>query len=93
LRKATISFVMSVCPSALNNVFCDHTTFTDISYMYISNNNSPFPSHVRDIVPSTHYIDTVQLLTTVRGIHRMTKGAGKGKRPIVGKITGKNSIQ
>jgi hypothetical protein len=61
--------------------------------MYISNSNSPIPSHVRDIVPSTHYIDTVQLQTTVRGRHRMTKGTGKGQRPIIEKITGKNSIQ
>jgi hypothetical protein len=27
------------------SVFFDHTTFIDISYMYISNSNSPFPSH------------------------------------------------
>jgi hypothetical protein len=73
--------------------FFYHSTFIDISYMYISNSNSPFPSHVRDIVLSTHYIDTVQLLTTVRGRHRMTKGEGKGKRPIIEKITGKNSMQ
>jgi hypothetical protein len=84
------SLVASCRPTT---TFFYRSTFIDISYMYISNSNSPFPSHVRDIVPSTYYIDRVQLLTTVRGRHRMTKGAGKGKSPIIGKITGKNSIQ
>jgi hypothetical protein len=65
--------------------------------MYISKSNSPCPPRVRDNDPSTHYIDTVQLQTTVRGSHRMTKGAGTaqemGKRSIITKITGKDPIQ
>jgi hypothetical protein len=46
--------------------------------MYISNSNSPFPYHVRAIDPSTRYIDTLQLQTTVRGRHRMKKMRRRG---------------
>jgi hypothetical protein len=65
--------------------------------MYISNNNSPCPPHVRAIDLSTHYIDTVQLKTTVRGRHRVKKrrrcGVGRGKGSIIRKITGNNMLQ